>query len=61
MTDIILKGSHPRTIPAWLGLIWFSGFRGEEAYDLLRTDGRKDDERQLITKAHMALKFGQVS
>jgi hypothetical protein len=25
-----LKGTHPGTIPARLGLIWFSGFRGED-------------------------------
>jgi hypothetical protein len=25
-----LKGTHPETIPARFGLIWFSGFRGEE-------------------------------
>ena len=25
-----MKGTHPGTIPAKLGLIWFSGFRGED-------------------------------
>jgi hypothetical protein len=25
-----LKGIHPGTIPARFGLIWFSGFRGED-------------------------------
>jgi hypothetical protein len=25
-----LKGTNPETIPAWFGLIWFSGFRGED-------------------------------
>jgi hypothetical protein len=29
LLDTILKGTHPRTIPARFGLIWFSGFRGE--------------------------------
>ena len=29
LSDTILKGTHPGTIPARLGLIWFSGFRGE--------------------------------
>jgi hypothetical protein len=24
-----LKWTHPETIPAWFGLIWFSSFRGE--------------------------------
>jgi hypothetical protein len=26
----ILKGTHPGTIPAIFGLIWFCGFRGED-------------------------------
>jgi hypothetical protein len=30
LTDTILKGTHPGTIPAMFGLIWFSGFRGED-------------------------------
>ena len=30
LTDTILKGTHPGTIPARLGLIWFSGFRRED-------------------------------
>jgi hypothetical protein len=29
LSDTILKGTHPRTIHARFGLIWFSGFRGE--------------------------------
>jgi hypothetical protein len=29
LSDIIVKGTHPRTIPARFGLIWFSGFRGK--------------------------------
>jgi hypothetical protein len=29
LSDIIVKGTHPRTIPARFGLIWFKGFRGE--------------------------------
>ena len=31
LSDIILKGIHPGTIPAGLGFIWFSGFRGEDS------------------------------
>jgi hypothetical protein len=30
LSDTYLKGNHPRTIPARFGLIWFSGFRGED-------------------------------
>jgi hypothetical protein len=30
LLDKILKGDHPRTIPAKFGVIWFNGFRGED-------------------------------
>jgi hypothetical protein len=30
LSDTILKGAHPGTMPARFGLIWFSGFRGED-------------------------------
>ena len=30
LSDIIVKGTLPRTIPVRFGLIWFSGFRGED-------------------------------
>jgi hypothetical protein len=30
LSDTILKGNHPGTIPARFGSIWFSGFRGED-------------------------------
>jgi hypothetical protein len=30
LSDIILKGTDPGTIPARFGLIWFSCFRGED-------------------------------
>jgi hypothetical protein len=46
LSDIIVKGTLPRTIPARFGLIWFRGFRGEDinvkAYDVRRTpsDGK---------------------
>jgi hypothetical protein len=30
LLDTILKGTHPGTIPARFGLIWFNGFRGED-------------------------------
>jgi hypothetical protein len=30
LSDTILKGNHPGTIPARFGFIWFSGFRGED-------------------------------
>jgi hypothetical protein len=53
--DIILKGTHPRAIPARFGLIWFRSFRGEDLnVKIYNYDGRK-----VMAKAHMA--FGQVS
>ena len=43
--DTILKGTHPRTIPAMFSLIWLRGFRGEDLNvkvdDVRRTDGRR--------------------
>jgi hypothetical protein len=30
LSDTLLKGDHPRTIPVKFPLIWFSGFRGED-------------------------------
>ena len=30
LTDTILRGTNPGTISARFGLIWFSGFRGED-------------------------------
>jgi hypothetical protein len=30
LSDTILKGTNPGTIPARFGSIWFSGFRGED-------------------------------
>jgi hypothetical protein len=44
LSDIIVKGTLPRTIPARFGLIWFRGFRGEDlnmkGYNVRRTDGQ---------------------
>ena len=41
LSDIIVRGTHLRTIPARFGLIWFRGFRGEDlnvkVYDIRRT------------------------
>ena len=46
LSNIIVKGTHLRTIPARFGLIWFRGFRGEDlnviVYDVRRmpSDGK---------------------
>jgi hypothetical protein len=47
---IILKGTHPGTIAARFGLIWFSGFRGEDLNVILiptsNQDGRQAKNRK---------------
>jgi hypothetical protein len=57
LSDTILKGTQPRTIPARFGSIWFRDFRGEDlnlkVYDVRRMDGQR------TTRAYIA--FGQVS
>jgi hypothetical protein len=40
LLDTILKGTHLGTIPARLGLIWFSSFRGEDL-NVKVYDGRR--------------------
>ena len=54
LSDTILKGTHPRTIPARFGLISVRGFRGEDL-NVKVYDGQTDDRRQVMAKAHMAL------
>jgi hypothetical protein len=39
LSDTILKATHPGTIPARFGLIWFSGFRGEDLNMQIRKKG----------------------
>ena len=44
LSDTILKGTHPGTIPARFGLIWFSGFRRDDlnvkVYGVRRRDAK---------------------
>jgi hypothetical protein len=51
LSDTILKGTHPRTIPARFGLIWLSSFRGEDlnvkVYNVQQTD---DNGCQVMAK-----------
>jgi hypothetical protein len=55
LSDTILKGTQPGTIPARFGLIWVSRFRGEalnvKVYDVRR---QEDDGCQVMAKAHLA-------
>jgi hypothetical protein len=45
LSETILKGTHPRTIPARFVLIWFRDFRGEDinvkVYDVRQTTDAK--------------------
>ena len=50
LSDTILKGNHPRTIPARFGLIWLRGFRGEDL-NVKVYDGWTNDGRQVMAKA----------
>jgi hypothetical protein len=43
LSDTTLKGTHPRTIPARFGLIWFRGFREDlnvKVYEIRQTDDK---------------------
>ena len=44
LSDTILKGTHPRSIPDRFGLIWFRGFRGEDL-NVKVYDGRTTDAK----------------
>ena len=59
LSDTILKGTHPGTIPARFGLIRFRGFRGEHLNVKVYNGQTDDDGRQLMAKAHIV--FGKVS
>jgi hypothetical protein len=49
LSDSILKGDHPSSIPNRFGLIQFSGFRGKDlnvkVYDIRWTDRRASKKR----------------
>jgi hypothetical protein len=56
LSDTILKGTHPRTIAARFGLIWFSGFRREDLNVIFYQNmpnlhnGNKSAERKISQK-----------
>jgi hypothetical protein len=56
LSDTILKWDYPRTIPANFGLIWFSGFRGEDLNAIFYQNMPnlhnlyKSDERKMFTE-----------
>jgi hypothetical protein len=48
LSDTILKGTYPRTIPARFGLIWFYGLKGKDLNVKIY-----NVRHQLISKTHM--------
>jgi hypothetical protein len=57
LTDPILRETHPETIPARFGLIWFSGFRGEDLnvifyQNMLNLHNRYKSAERKISKKH---------
>jgi hypothetical protein len=47
LSDIILKGTDPGTIHARFGLIWFSGFRGENLNVIFYRISHKNPDHML--------------
>ena len=58
LSDTNLKGTHPGNIPASFGLIWFSGFRGEDLNVIVYQNmpnlhnWYKSAERKISNKSH---------
>jgi hypothetical protein len=50
LSDTILKGTNPGTIPARFGLIWFSGFRGEDLNVIFYQNMPNLHYRAVVTK-----------
>jgi hypothetical protein len=48
LSDTILKGTHPGTIPARFDLIWFSSFRGEDLNVIFYQNMEKRGDEILI-------------
>jgi hypothetical protein len=48
LSDTFLKENHPGTIPARFGLIWFSGFRGEDLNDEIK---KKSSPLKLLSQS----------
>jgi hypothetical protein len=54
LSDTKLKGTHPGTIPARFGLIWFSGFRGEDLNVIFYQNMPNLHNRYISTERKMA-------
>ena len=68
LSDTILNETHPGTIPARFGLIWFSGFRGEDLnvifnqnmpnlHNRYKSTERKISQKNPETKLNYSLSF----
>jgi hypothetical protein len=45
LSDTILKGTHPRPIPASFGVIWFSGFTMPNLHKRYKSAERKISQK----------------
>ena len=57
LSDTILKWDYPRTIPAKFGLIWFSGFRGEDLNVIFYQNMPNFHNRYKSTERKISQKF----
>jgi hypothetical protein len=54
--DTILKGIHPRTIPARLDFIWFSGFRRKDL-NVIWFNGFRGKDLNVTIKCDLLSKY----
>jgi hypothetical protein len=58
LTDTILKGTHQGTISARFGLIWFSGFRGEDLKVIFNQNMPNLHNRYISAERNISQKTG---
>jgi hypothetical protein len=58
LTDTNLKGTYPGTISARFGLIWFSGFRGEDLNVIFNQNMPNLHNRYISAERKMSQKPG---
>jgi hypothetical protein len=52
LSDTIFKGNHTGTTPARFGLIWFSGFRGEDLNVIFYQNMPKAKQKNMCVYGH---------
>jgi hypothetical protein len=61
LSDKILKGTHPGTIPAKFGLIWFSSFRGEDLSVIFYRQRRSVSKMATVTKNRFFFQMAKIA